>query len=217
MSCDKQNVIEPSSDPVDLLREDRSLVRLNPYSRMVEGQNDYHGNEKMVTISLIRKDNNDHDTDQDEGEDIVFNTLIDHSWCSKILRLVGHKMKLMESFSLLSTIGGGFSALGERDRDFSLRAGSLSLGQQLRLADLLGDERLKVMCHLFAVLAALQLGNKQFCIHYIKRVIVPMICALPHCDPIINNILGHICFRLRTLEIYKSSANAIKSKEENDI
>lgn len=132
-------------------------------------------------------------------EFIKLSTPLGLSWSKKLSELVVRKIKLMESFSLLSTIGGGFSALGESNQKFSMRAGNLSLGQQLKLAELLGDERLKVMCHLFAALAALQMDNRQFCINYIKRVIVPMIGALPHCDPIINNILRHIIFRLRTL------------------
>lgn len=125
-------------------------------------------------------------------------TPIGYSWSRKILELVGNKARLMESFSWLSTVGGGFSALGERDDKWSLRAGALSLGQQLHLAELLGDERLKVMCHLFAALAALQLDNKHFCVNYLRRVIIPLMNSLPYKDPILTNILRHICFRLKS-------------------
>lgn len=123
-------------------------------------------------------------------------SLIDYSWSRKILELVGNKAKLVESFSWLSTVGGGFSALGEKDSNFSMRAGSLSLGQQLHLAEQLGDDRLKVMCHLFAALAALQLENKLFCYNYMRRVAVPLLLALPYRDPILMNMVKHIFFRL---------------------
>ena len=137
---------------------------------------------------------------------------IDYSWSKKILELVGNKARLMESFSWLSTVGGGFSSLGERDNKFSARAGALSIGQQLQLAELLGDQRLKVMCHLFAALAALQLDNRDFCVNYIRRVILPMMRTLPYPDPILTNMLRHICFRLSNLDRIMS-ANAIENRK----
>lgn len=149
--------------------------------------------------------------DSDDDENYQF-SMIDHNWSKKILELVGNKAQLMESFSWLSTVGGGFSSLGERDNKFSMRAATLSLGHQLRLAELLGDERLKVMCHLFAALAALQLDNKQFCRDYITRVIMPMINQLPYRDPILINMLKHIYFRLSTLDRFMLYRNAIANK-----
>lgn len=142
-------------------------------------------------------------------------TPVDHNWSKKILELVGNKAKLMESFSWLSTVGGGFSALGERDSKWSARAGALSLGQQLKLAELLGDERLKVMCHLFAALAALQMDNRQFCFNYIKRVILPLINAMPYRDVILINILKHIAFRLRTQYVGQQHAIEHGDNKEN--
>lgn len=133
-------------------------------------------------------------------------TYIDRSWTRKILELVGNKARLMESFSWLSTIGGGYSALGENDPKFSIRAGALSLGQQLHLAELLGDERLKVMCHLFAALAATQQNNRYFCRRYILRVILPLMNSLPYRDPILTNILSHICFRINAVGLHARNA-----------
>lgn len=152
----------------------------------------------------------------DDGDEPTNRSLIDHAWSRKILELIGNKAKLLESFSWLSTVGGGFSALGERDSKFSARAGALSLGQQLRLAELLGDERLKVMCHLFGALAALQLNNKQFCLNYIKRVIIPLINAMPYHDPILTNILRHICFRMSMMDNFAAARyNAIENNKED--
>lgn len=153
-------------------------------------------------------DNTNHDEDE-----FILKTLVDHSWSKRILGLVGNKAKLMESFSWLSTVGGGYSALGEKDSRFSHRAGTLSLGQQLHLAELLGDKRLKVMCHLFAALAAIQLANKQSCFNYIRRVIVPLMNSLPYRDPILTNILKHILFRLSTIDYPKRVRLAIKSRD----
>lgn len=152
------------------------------------------------------------DSSNQDDEQLVFKTLIDHSWSKRILGLVGNKAKLMESFSWLSTVGGGYSALGERDSEFSRRAGALSLGQQLQLAEMLGDDRLKVMCHLFAALAAVQLANKQSCFNYIRKVIVPLMNSLPYRDPILTNILKHILFRLSTSDYPRRLQNAIKAR-----
>lgn len=150
------------------------------------------------------------DDDRTEDDDLIVRSLIDHAWSGRILKLISNKAKLMESFSWLSTVGGGYSALGEKDARFSARAGALSLGQQLHLADLLGDERLKVMCHLFAALAALQMNNRSFCFAYIWRVIMPLIQAMPYRDPIISNILRHIFFRMHMLD--KFVINGRKNK-----
>lgn len=154
--------------------------------------------------------------DEDDVEQHGSKSSIDHAWSRRILELVGNKSKLLESFSWLSTVGGGYSALGESDQKFSSRAGALSLGQQLKLADLLGDERLRVMCHLFAALAALQMNNKQFCLNYIRRVILPLIHAMPYRDPLLTNILKHICFRMSTLDRYIGARrqNAIEASRK---
>lgn len=157
---------------------------------------------RVHDLRLSLKPDEHGDEDHDDDDDLTTKSLIDHAWSGRVLRLIGNKAKLMESFSWLSTVGGGYSALGERDSKFSTRAGALSLGQQLQIADQLGDERLKVMCHLFAALAALQLNNKGFCLDYIQRVIIPLINAMPYRDPIIANILRHICFRMSILDKY---------------
>uniref|UniRef100_A0A6G1SAF9 Microtubule-associated protein RP/EB family member 1 n=1 Tax=Aceria tosichella TaxID=561515 RepID=A0A6G1SAF9_9ACAR len=162
------------------------------------------------------QDNQLGDVDADELYYRYNSSLLDLAWSRRIHVLVGNKAKLMESFSWLSTVGGGFSSLGERDCRFSARAGALSLGQQLRLAELLGDERLKVMCHLFAALAALQLDNKFITLNYIKRVILPLIDALPYRDPILTNILKHICFRISVFDrLIGARKNAIEGTKKN--
>lgn len=159
----------------------------------------------------VRLHSNNEEEDDDDNR-VSYTTLIDHIWCKKILELVGNKAQLMESFAWLSTVGGGFSALGERDSKFSYRAGALSVGRQLHLAELLGDDKLKVMCHLFVALASLQLGNKKFCINYCTKVIVPLLNKLPFKDQMLRNMLRHIIFRVKTLEKFKN-VRAIKGKE----
>jgi len=175
-----------------------------------------NGNNQLAIMHANARESSEIDdpceSEYDERYDFNM-SLIDHSWSKKILELVGNKAKLLESFSWLSTVGGGFSALGERDSKFSLRAGTLSLGQQLQLAELLGDQRLEVMCHLFAALAALQLDNKQFCINYVRRVILPLMKKLPYKDPILWNMLKHIFFRLSTLERF---VNAVAIEDRRD-
>ena len=165
----------------------------------------------LPNLNRSHEENGDGDDDDDEP---TYKSLIDHAWSQRIQELVGNKAKLLESFAWLSTVGGGFSALGERDNQFSARAGALSLGQQLRLAEMLGDERLTVMCHLFVALAYLQLNNKIFCLNYIQRVIIPLINAMPYQDPILKNILRHICFRMSMMDKYSAPRyNAIENKQ----
>lgn len=179
-------------EDVENLPEHLERLYLKPECNGIGELANGNGNEnKELVLALVNED------ELDEDGYTINVSLIDHNWCKKILELVSNKARLKESFSWLSTVGGGFSALGERDSNFSMRAGALSLGQQLRLAELLGDERLKVMCHLFAALASIQMDNKQFCINYIKRVIVPLIKALPYRDPVLMNMFRHICFRIR--------------------
>lgn len=183
--------IEQSDNEVHLKKSDNQLILIKCYDVMSP---------------------NNEEEDNDDDDRVTFKTLIDHNWCKKILDLVGNKAQLMESFAWLSTVGGGFSALGETDSKFSYRAGALSVGQQLHLAELLGDDRLKVMCHLFVALASLQLGNKKFCINYCSRVIVPLLNKLPFKDQMLRNMLRHIIFRVKTLEKFKN-VRALKGKE----
>lgn len=72
------------------------------------------------------------------------------------------------------------------------------------------------MCHLFAALAALQLDNKQFCVNYIQRVILPLINAMPYRDPMLTNILRHICFRMSALDRFTGANNAIEDKRKRN-
>lgn len=122
---------------------------------------------------------------------------INYSWSSKILQLVMKKCILMHSFSWFSTIGGGFSSLGERHARFSLRAGHLSLNQQLVIAERLGDDRLKTMCHMFAALAALQLRKKSACLMYLKQVIIPLMRSLPFEDEALIKMFQYLVCRMK--------------------
>lgn len=200
---DKQLVVANIKQPENQLIEPRSSKQLHIQ------------NVHLLLDKIIGEDADDEEEDELDGIDDdsrLFTTYVDHNWSKKILELVGNKAQLMDSFAWLSTVGGGYSSLGERDSRFSYRAGALSIGQQLHLADLLGDDRLKVMCHLFFALASLQLGNKQFCINYCSKVIKPLLAKLPFKDSTIRNMFSHLIFRIHTIEKFKK-VYAIKYKE----
>lgn len=136
-------------------------------------------------------------------------TLVNHEWCNKILSLVHKKASILEGFVYLSAIGGGFSALGEANNKFSLKAGLLSLGKQMRLAELLNDERLMIMCHLYAVMAAIQLKS-DYAFDYYTRVVSPMMAALPYRDPVLKNVWQHVMFRLKIFHCQKTVEGMVR-------
>lgn len=131
--------------------EARDNIPLNSIDDNIYDSNNISENDNdhnQLIVARFNSPNFRNLVNEDDDSDDRFNfnmTLIDHSWSKKILELVGNKAKLMESFSWLSTLGGGFSALGERDAKFSARAGALSLGQQLHLAELLDVSKLCVI------------------------------------------------------------------------
>jgi Domain of unknown function (DUF4807) len=72
--------------------------------------------------------------------------------------LVWEQIEIDHMFSWLSTLGGGFSALGDYFEDRAKIAGKISI-QQMRLAYRLGDPNLISRCKLFLSISLIQQGN----------------------------------------------------------
>lgn len=121
---------------------------------------------------------------------------LDKVWWSKLELLIKIKVRLEESNSWLSTIGGAMSCLGENDPNFCVRAGLLSIRQQLRVAKIIGDPRLIAKCRIFAALALCQLGKKALCYKFMEESVLPAIRELPERDLVIENMYKHVSFRL---------------------
>ncbi|CAE1255450.1 unnamed protein product [Acanthosepion pharaonis] len=82
---------------------------------------------------------------------------IDYSWFYRIQSLVILKLKTEESMALLSTLGGGFSALGDYYEKHSLEAGKIAL-RQLKIAFMICDPLIAARCYLYIALSLMQRG-----------------------------------------------------------
>lgn len=80
---------------------------------------------------------------------------VNYAWCGRMLSLVRKREQLEETMAWLSTLGGGFSALGDYFTTFSEKAGCLSM-TQLRVAIEMGDPIMAAKCRLFYALSLMQ-------------------------------------------------------------
>uniref|UniRef100_A0A0M3HQJ8 Uncharacterized protein n=1 Tax=Ascaris lumbricoides TaxID=6252 RepID=A0A0M3HQJ8_ASCLU len=76
---------------------------------------------------------------------------IDYFWDQRICSIVYRSVQLECRLWILSTLGGGFSAMGDYYSHFAEKAGRISL-QQLRLAFDIGDPILIARCKLYIAL-----------------------------------------------------------------
>ncbi|XP_074602808.1 uncharacterized protein LOC141856405 [Brevipalpus obovatus] len=116
-----------------------------------------------------------------------------------ILELVHIKINVEEGLSILSTLGGAFSALGERYEHYAIKAGETSL-RQLRLACITGDPSLIARCLIFLVYSLCQRGLKQRARHLVRRFIHPLVSQLilkRICDNILRNMYKAACYRIK--------------------
>ncbi|XP_046418092.1 uncharacterized protein F58A4.6 isoform X1 [Neodiprion fabricii] len=82
---------------------------------------------------------------------------LDYKWNERITQMALERRELDHAMSWLSTLGGGFSALGETFEHCAEMAGKISV-RQLQLALRLGDALLVARCKLWAALSLLQRG-----------------------------------------------------------
>ncbi|XP_045171967.2 uncharacterized protein LOC123534008 [Mercenaria mercenaria] len=80
-----------------------------------------------------------------------------YAWNEKLIGLIRKRMILEETMAWLSTLGGGYSSLGDYFEHFSEEAGKLSL-TQLSIAVEMGDPVMASKCRLFYALSLMQRG-----------------------------------------------------------
>lgn len=89
-----------------------------------------------------------------------------YSWNDKVGVLVQKRMILEETMAWLSTLGGGYSSLGDYFLHFSEEAGKISVSQ-LKIAMEMGDPIMAAKCRLFYALSLMQRGQ----LHQTKKFI----------------------------------------------
>uniref|UniRef100_F1L4F0 Uncharacterized protein n=1 Tax=Ascaris suum TaxID=6253 RepID=F1L4F0_ASCSU len=117
-----------------ILRHDHSAIS-RFYSRLSK---DYASNSGKIFFLRIRFD-----------EPLLKD--IDYFWDQRICSIVYRSVQLECRLWILSTLGGGFSAMGDYYSHFAEKAGRISL-QQLRLAFDIGDPILIARCKLYIAL-----------------------------------------------------------------
>jgi len=84
--------------------------------------------------------------------------IIDFKWNDMISTLLWNKIECDYMMSWLSTLGGGFSALGEQFSNCAEVAGKISL-KQLKIGLRLGDPFLQARCKLYYSISLIQIGR----------------------------------------------------------
>ncbi|CAI9715861.1 Hypothetical predicted protein [Octopus vulgaris] len=82
---------------------------------------------------------------------------IDYSWHCKMQHLVEMKLRMDEAMAILSTLGGGYSALGEYYENHSLEAFNIAV-KQLQIALKSTDPLSVSRCYLYIALSLMQRG-----------------------------------------------------------
>ncbi|TDG52640.1 hypothetical protein AWZ03_000873 [Drosophila navojoa] len=83
---------------------------------------------------------------------------IDYKWASMLAHTIGTHMELEHLMCWLSTLGGGYSALGDQFARCAETAGEISL-QQLAIGLRLGDPFLQARCKLYYSISLIQRGQ----------------------------------------------------------
>ncbi|XP_064537110.1 uncharacterized protein F58A4.6 [Drosophila montana] len=83
---------------------------------------------------------------------------IDYKWADMVAHTIWEHIEVEHLMSWLSTLGGGFSALGEQFERCAQTAGKISL-QQLTIGLRLGDPFLQARCKLYYSISLIQRGQ----------------------------------------------------------
>ncbi|XP_022223978.2 uncharacterized protein F58A4.6-like [Drosophila obscura] len=92
---------------------------------------------------------------------------IDYKWAKILAHTIWEHIEVENLMSWLSTLGGGFSALGEQFERYSKTAGRISL-QQLKIGVRLGDPFLQARCKLYFSISLIQRGHLRAAKHLIR-------------------------------------------------
>ncbi|XP_034667055.1 uncharacterized protein LOC117900707 [Drosophila subobscura] len=92
---------------------------------------------------------------------------IDHKWAQILAHTIREHIEVQNLMSWLSTLGGGFSALGEQFERCAKTAGKISL-HQLKIGLRLGDPFLQARCKLYYSISLIQRGHLRAAKHLIR-------------------------------------------------
>lgn len=92
---------------------------------------------------------------------------IDYKWADMLAHTLWEHIEVEHLMSWLSTLGGGFSALGEQFGKCAETAGKISL-QQLKIGMRLGDPFLQARCKLYYSISLIQRGHLRPAKHLIR-------------------------------------------------
>nr|CAD7575309.1 unnamed protein product [Timema californicum] len=112
---------------------------------------------------------------------------VDYAWGQRMERLALERRELAHAMSWLSTLGGAFSALGDRFSDHAETAGRISL-KQLLIASRLGDPAMVARCRLYLSLSLIQRGNLVQAKHIVQQQY-----KWAKCGPVVDTILVRMC------------------------
>ncbi|KAH8320153.1 hypothetical protein KR074_003739 [Drosophila pseudoananassae] len=93
---------------------------------------------------------------------------IDYKWADMLAHTLWEHIEVEHLMSWLSTLGGGFSALGEQFGKCAETAGKISL-QQLKIGMRLGDPFLQARCKLYYSISLIQRGHLRSAKHLIRQ------------------------------------------------
>ncbi|XP_033170019.1 uncharacterized protein F58A4.6 [Drosophila mauritiana] len=93
---------------------------------------------------------------------------IDYRFADMLAHTLWERIEVEHLMSWLSTLGGGFSALGEQFERCAKTAGKISL-QQLKIGLRLGDPFLQTRCKLYYSISLIQRGQLRMAKHLIRE------------------------------------------------
>eukprot|EP00099_Drosophila_melanogaster_P016701 NP_572478.1 uncharacterized protein Dmel_CG12123 [Drosophila melanogaster] len=93
---------------------------------------------------------------------------IDYKFADMLAHTLWERIEVEHLMSWLSTLGGGFSALGEQFERCAKTAGKISL-QQLKIGMRLGDPFLQTRCKLYYSISLIQRGQLRMAKHLIRQ------------------------------------------------
>ncbi|EDW77558.1 uncharacterized protein Dwil_GK24491 [Drosophila willistoni] len=93
---------------------------------------------------------------------------IDYKWANMLAQTIWQHIQVEQMMSWLSTLGGGYSALGEQFERCAENAGKISQ-TQLKIGLHLGNPFLQARCKLFYSISLIQRGKLRHAKHLIRR------------------------------------------------
>lgn len=142
--------------------------------------------------------------------------VIDKVWFSLISPLITTRMEVEELLALLSTLGGGFSCLGERDSQAAHIAGRIAI-KQLTLSKSSGDPNLTVRCLIYQVYSHCQRGKRRKAATLMKKWIFPFIISLKEkelCDDTIIKMYSAARHRIIFLNMFARWQRGLEERKD---